>query len=122
MIKTRREACHKWKNEKDNEKKRKYEEENKKIRCEVINEIERCEGERIKGLIDEGKETIDFWKLMKRIKKGKKDKSAKAIKDEDGIIQKNSKDVLEIKRRYYEKLYASFFYTISPENTKIWKL
>ena len=46
MIKTRREACHKWKNENDKERRREYEEEYKKIRSEIINEIERCEGEK----------------------------------------------------------------------------
>ena len=48
MIAERREACHKWKKEKDRKKKKDYEEVYKVIREKIIKEkgIEKCEAEK----------------------------------------------------------------------------
>ena len=56
MIKERRVVCHKWKTEKDDRKKNEYEQEYKRKRLMVNEEIEKVEAESIKNMIDETQE------------------------------------------------------------------
>ena len=104
-INQRRKACENWKTEKDKNRKavlkRKYEE----LKEKVQDLIDRTEGEEIKNMIDKrGKERIDFWKLMRKLKK--KDQGTERLENEEKIITTNEEEILEIKRKYFEKLYA----------------
>ena len=74
--------------------------------------MEKTEAKEIEQLIKKnGKEELNFWKLMKRIKK-KKRSNEEAMEDELGILTRDKKKILKIKSDYYEKLYKK---NLTPE-------
>ena len=67
--------------------------------------MDETEGKEISKLIDDkGDETINFWKLMKRIKNKKQ--LTKKIRKDNGEITEDIEEILKEKREYYEKLYS----------------
>ena len=69
-INQRRKACEKWKKEKDQNRKGELKKRYEELKEKVQDLIDKTEGEEIKNMIDKrGKERIDFWKLIRKLKK-----------------------------------------------------
>ena len=67
--------------------------------------MDAAEAEEIKKIIDkEGKEGLNFWKTMKRLKK--KVEPTTKIKTEHGEITEDINEILEEKKKYFCKLYS----------------
>jgi hypothetical protein len=73
---------------------------------EKVNEMmDTLEAEEVKKIIHKnGVEGIDFWKTMKKIKK--KAPVYTKIRKENGEITEDSEEILEEKRKYFQKLYS----------------
>ena len=104
-IKKRRMLCSLWKKEKDSLKKAVREKEYL-IQKEKVNDIiDEAEAEEVSKIIEKsGKEGIDFWKTMKKIKK--KPIAPTKIRKENGEITDVTEEVLAEKRSYFQKLYS----------------
>ena len=73
--------------------------------------MDETEAKEISKIInDKGEETIDFWKLMRKIKNKKQ--LTKKIRKKDGEITEDIEEILKEKRDYYKNLYSK------PEQTK----
>ena len=104
-IRKRRVLCSLWKKEKNIT--RKSERENEyRIQREKVNEIiDKAEAEAVSKIIEkDGKEGINFWKTMKKIKK--KPMNDDKIRKENGDITDDPTEVLAAKRSYFQKLYS----------------
>ena len=104
-IKIRRNLCTKWKKETNpdmrNEREKLYFKQKEKVN-ELMDHLEAKE---VQKIIDKnGKEGIDFWKTMKRIKK--KPPTFNKIRNERGEITSNAAEILEEKRKYFQKLFS----------------
>ena len=73
---------------------------------EKVDELmDHLEAKEVQKIIDKnGKEGIDFWKTMKRIKK--KPPTFNKIRNEKGEITSNATEILEEKRKYFHKLFS----------------
>ena len=110
-IRVRRSRCSEWKKEKDPIKKEDLEKRYKEQKRLVVEMMDETEGKEISRIIDEtGKEKLDFWKVMKRIKNKKQ--LTKKIRKEDGEITDNIEEILNEKRNYFKNLYSK------PEQNK----
>ena len=104
-IKERRKACEKWKKEKNLERKKEYKIIYDNLRQKTIEKIERTEAEEIQELIEKtGKEKLDFWKMIRRLKK--KDRCKEKIENKEKEMITDEHKILEIKRTYFRDLYA----------------
>ena len=104
-IKKRRKLCALWKKEKDIIKKSAKEKEYLTQKDKVNNMIDEAEAEEVSKIVEKnGKEKMDFWKTMKRIKK--KPIAPTKIRKENGEITENPTEVLAVKRSYFQKLYS----------------
>ena len=98
-IRKRRKLCTSWKREKDKLKKQSREKEYLLQREKVNNLIDKAEAEEVNKIIEKnGRESLDFWKTMKRIKK--KPIMPNKIRKENGEITDNPTEVLAEKRSY----------------------
>ena len=80
-------------------------EEYQKQKQKVNDMMDAAEAEEIKKIIDkEGKEGLNFWKTMKRIKK--KVEATTKIRTEQGEITEDIDEILEEKKKYFCKLYS----------------
>ena len=104
-IRARRLACSNWKKEQNVETKKILEEEYLKQKQKVNELMDTTEAEEIKKLINkEGKEGLDFWKTMNKLKK--KVKPTTKIRKENGEITEDIDEILEEKKKYFCKLYS----------------
>ena len=104
-IGIRRNLCSSWKKERNME--RRTEKELKYLaQKEKVNDLmDKLEAEEVKKIINKNAtEGIDFWKTMKRIKK--KPNVFTKIRKENGEITSNIEEILEEKRKYFQKLYS----------------
>ena len=71
-----------------------------------VNEMmDKAEADEVSKIIEkDGKEGLNFWKTMKKIKK--KPMNSAKIRKENGDITDNSTEVLAAKRSYFQKLYS----------------
>ena len=104
-IQKRRQLCSIWKKETEPEQRKKREQEYQ-MQKEKVNELmDKAEAEGIKKILNKnGSEGINFWKTMKKIKK--KPATSSKIRKENGEITDDLSEVLQVKRRYFEKLFS----------------
>ena len=104
-IQERRKRCSLWKKEKDEEKQKELEEEYKEQKRKVNDIMDRTEAEEISKIIEKnGNESIDYWKMMRRIKK--KVQTTRKIRKANGEMTEDCEEILEAKKEYYQKLYS----------------
>ena len=104
-IKRRRLLCSLWKKEPDPVKKCEKEKEYFLQKEKVNSMIDNVEAEEISKIIEKsGKEGMDFWKMMKKIKK--RPIASSKIRKENGEITDITSEVLAEKRKYFQKLYS----------------
>ena len=113
-IKIRRNLCTEWKMETNPDTRKEREKLYFKQKAKVNELMDHLEAEEVQKIIDKnGKEGIDFWKTMKRIKK--KPPTFNKIRNEWGEITSNATEILEEKRKHSQKL---FFKPVQTEEEK----
>ena len=104
-IKIRRTLCTSWKMEKNTVRKEDLERLYLEQKQKVNDLMDHLEAEEVQKIIDKkGREGIDFWKTMKRIKK--KPPTFDKIRNENGEITSNVTEILDEKRKYFQKLFS----------------
>ena len=117
-IHKRRQLCSLWKKEKDFMMKSVREKEYLAQKEKVNSIIDKVEAEEITKIIEKsGKEGMDFWKTMKKIKK--KPISPCKIRKETGEITDITSEVLAEKRAYFHKLYSKDPQTREEEEEEV---
>ena len=76
-----------------------------KIKEEVLQILEKTEADEIAEILNKnGKEKLNYWKFIKRIKR-KDSEEVESMEDENKVITKEREKILKIKINYYERLY-----------------
>ena len=103
-IKERRETFSAYVKEKEEAKEQEMKDKYIRIKEEIIQYISDTQRKELSKMISEknnGK--VDFWKIIKDIKR--KPEEQEKLKNKDGIMTNNMKEILELKREYYKNLY-----------------
>ncbi len=117
-IKERRKRCSQWKKEKDPVKKILLEQNYREQKLKVNEILDLAESEEISRIIEkDGTERLDFWKTMKRIRK--KEINTIKIRKENKELTEDPNEILEEKKKYFQKLYSKPKQTAAQEQEEI---
>ena len=116
VISERRQAMSRWKREKEETEKELLKEKYLQLKIKAQELIRENQAKAIKAINDNFQENPNFWKLMKKLTR--KQTVDEGIRNEEGKIVRDVKEILQVKRNYFEKLYSKVKVSIDENATK----
>ena len=116
-ISERRQAMSRWKREKEDTEKELLKEKYLQLKIKAQKLIQENQAKAIKSIINDNfQENPNFWKLMKKLTR--KQSVDEGIGNEEGKIVREVKEILQVKRNYFEKLYSKVKVSIDENATE----